>query len=149
MDFIIRKGIIADIPALLNLIKELADYEKAPQEVITTESQMLADGFGENPLYQFLVAEHKNTLVGFALTYYRYSTWKGKVLYLEDLYIQPEFRRFGLGQLFWKELLAKAKQEKCQRMSWQVLDWNEPAVKFYQKLGANIDKGWWNGFVEI
>ena len=161
MTFSLRTGTPADIPAVLALIKQLAEYEKAPLEVSNTPEQMLIDGFSENPIFHLIVAETSgNTtlnnnqtettiLVGMAITYYRYSTWKGRVLYLEDLYILPEYRRFGLGERFFALLLEKAKQDKCQRVSWQVLDWNEPAINFYKKLGATLDPEWINGFIEI
>ena len=156
MTFSLRTGTPADIPAAFALIKELAEYEKAPLEVSNTPAQMLIDGFSENPIFHLMVAEttlnnnnHQKQIVGMAITYYRYSTWKGRVLYLEDLYILPEYRRFGLGEQFFALLLEKAKQDKCQRVSWQVLDWNEPAINFYKKLGATLDPEWVNGFVEI
>ena len=158
MTFSLRAGTPADIPAVLALIKQLAEYEKAPLEVSNTPEQMLIDGFSENPIFHLIVAEtnenataenNQKIMVGMAITYYRYSTWKGRVLYLEDLYILPEYRRFGLGERFFVLLLEKAKQDKCQRVSWQVLDWNEPAINFYKKLGATLDPEWINGFIEI
>ncbi len=154
MTFSLRTGRPADIPAVLALIKQLAEYEKAPLEVSNTPEQMLIDGFSENPIFHLIVAEttlenNQKIMVGMAITYYRYSTWKGRVLYLEDLYILPEYRRFGLGERFFMLLLEKAKQDKCQRVSWQVLDWNEPAINFYKKLGATLDPEWINGFIEI
>ncbi len=158
MTFSLRTGTPADIPAVLALIKQLAEYEKAPLEVSNTPEQMLIDGFSENPIFHLIVAEtttnnnnqtETTILVGMAITYYRYSTWKGRVLYLEDLYILPEYRRFGLGERFFALLLEKAKKDKCQRVSWQVLDWNEPAINFYKKLGATLDPEWINGFIEI
>jgi GNAT superfamily N-acetyltransferase len=154
MTFSLRAGAPADIPVVLALIKQLAEYEKAPLEVSNTPEQMLIDGFSENPIFHLIVAEttlenNQKIMVGMAITYYRYSTWKGRVLYLEDLYILPEYRRFGLGERFFTLLLEKAKQDKCQRVSWQVLDWNEPAINFYKKLGATLDPEWINGFIEI
>jgi GNAT superfamily N-acetyltransferase len=139
-----------DISALLSLIKELAEYERALSEVTNTEAQMLIDGFGENPIFDGFIAENNQKQpIGMAIFYYRYSTWKGRILYLEDLYIKPEFRRLGLGQAFFKILIQHAKKTNCQRITWQVLEWNEPAIKFYEKLGATIDKEWWNGFIEM
>ncbi|MGD1840760.1 MAG: GNAT family N-acetyltransferase [Thermonemataceae bacterium] len=145
----LREGTPEDIPQLLSLIRELALYEKAPEEVINTEEQMIQDGFGEVRLFQLLVAETEEKLVGLALTYYRYSTWKGKCLYLEDLYIQPEYRRSGLGERFFEALVQRAKKENCQRISWQVLDWNELAINFYKKIGASLDATWINGTLEV
>ena len=163
MNFSLRTGTPDDIPAVLALIKQLAIYENAPLEVSNTPEQMLIDGFSENPIFHLIVAEtipkttqtnqnqqnNEKKIVGMAITYYRYSTWKGRVLYLEDLYILPEYRRFGLGERFFSLLLEKAKQDKCQRVSWQVLEWNEPAINFYKKLGATLDPEWVNGFIEI
>lgn len=148
-NFIIKKIEKTDIPQLLQLIKELADYEKAPNEVTNTEDKILLDGFGENPIFGGYIATVENKAVGMAIYYYRYSTWKGRVLYLEDLYIQPQYRRLGIGEAFFDELIQHAKNTKCQRITWQVLDWNTPAIQFYEKLGAKIDKGWWNGYIEL
>ncbi len=159
--FFLRTGTPDDIPAVFGLIKQLAIYEKAPLEVSNTPAQMLIDGFSENPIYHLIVAEttlnqdannqnnNEKIIVGMAITYFRYSTWKGRVLYLEDLYILPEYRRFGLGERFFELVLKKAKQDNCQRISWQVLDWNEPAINFYKKLGATLDPEWINGFIEL
>lgn len=147
--FIIKKFEKENIAEVLQLIKDLAEYEKAPLEVTNTAEKMLADGFGENPIFGGYVAFIEDKIVGMAIYYYRYSTWKGRVLYLEDLYIMPEYRRLGIGEAFFEYLIQHAKDTKCQRITWQVLDWNTPAVRFYEKLGANIDKGWWNGYIEL
>ena len=147
-DVIIREGRPEDVPAVMGLIHELALFERAPEEVINTTEQLLKDGFGEQPLYGLYVAEYREKTIGMALFYYRYSTWKGKVLYLEDLYVQPEHRNKKVGTLLLKVLAQRARQEKCQRMQWQVLDWNEPAIKFYKKLGATLDNEWINVFIE-
>ncbi len=139
-----------DSENVMNLVRELAEYEKALHAVILTPEQMQKDGFGANPLFGAYVAETENgNMVAMALYYYRYSTWKGRVLYLEDLYIQPDFRRFGIGKMLFDKLILHAQQHDCQRITWQVLDWNEPAVKFYEKIGATIDKEWWNGYLEV
>lgn len=143
----IRVGEKKDIPQLLALIKELAEYERATHEVENTEETLLQDGFGESPLFGFYVSEVNHEIVGMALYYWRYSTWKGKVMYLEDLYIQPDFRRYKIGQAFFKVLVQKAKAEKCSRISWQVLEWNTPAIDFYKKIGASLDPEWVNGFL--
>ncbi|MFN3315897.1 MAG: GNAT family N-acetyltransferase [Raineya sp.] len=145
----IKEGKPEDIPLLLALIKELALYEKAPQEVINTAEAMLKDAFGENPIFKFWLAWHKNKAVGMAVVYFRYSTWKGKCLYLEDLYIQPAYRKMGIGEMFFDLLKDFAQKEHCQRITWQVLEWNEPAINFYKKIGANLDAEWLNGFLEI
>jgi ribosomal protein S18 acetylase RimI-like enzyme len=131
------------------LVNELAIFEKAPEEVINTVEQMKADGFGANPLFKCIVAESNTSIIGFALYYYRYSTWKGKVLYLEDFYVKEAYRNFGIGKQLFDEVIVTAKKDECQRISWQVLDWNEPAIKFYEKYNAQFDKEWWNGFLEM
>ncbi len=141
----IRTGNPNDVGELLTLIKELALYEKALNEVENTEEQLLEDGFGANPLYGFFLAEYDGKVVGMALYYYRYSTWKGKSLYLEDLYVQQIYRKHKIGLHLFKALAQKAKDENCHRISWQVLDWNEPAINFYKKLGAELDPEWVNG----
>jgi GNAT superfamily N-acetyltransferase len=145
----IRKGTPEDINALHALICELAEFERALPEVTNTPAQLLKDGFGENPLYGFFVAEVEAQVVGIALYYYRYSTWKGKVLYLEDIYIQPAHRGQGIGESFMRLLETHAQTEHCARLQLQVLDWNEPAVRFYEKMGMSIDKEWWNVYKTI
>jgi GNAT superfamily N-acetyltransferase len=145
----IKEGLPEDIPTLLELVKELALYEKAPNEVINTTDAMLRDGFGEKPIFKFWLAWHENKAVGMVVVYFRYSTWKGKCLYLEDLYIQPAYRRMGIGEMFFNLLKEYAQAEQCQRITWQVLEWNEPAINFYKKIGAKFDEEWVNGFLEI
>lgn len=145
----IRKGTPEDINALHALICELAEFERALPEVTNTPEQLLKDGFSENPLYGFYVAELEARVVGIALYYYRYSTWKGKVLYLEDIYIQPAHRGQGIGEAFMRVLETHAQTEQCARLQLQVLDWNEPAVRFYEKMGMSIDKEWWNVYKTI
>ena len=147
--FEIKEGTTEDIPVLLELIKELALYEKAPQEVINTTEAMLRDGFGEKPIFKFWLAWQNDKAIGMAVVYFRYSTWKGKCLYLEDLYIQPAYRKMRIGEMFFEVLKNFAQKEHCQRITWQVLEWNEPAINFYKKIGANLDPEWINGFLEI
>jgi GNAT superfamily N-acetyltransferase len=137
----------SDVADILGLIRELAEYEHAPHEVVNTEAQLLADGFGEKPLYGGFVAVLDGKVVGMAIYYYRYSTWKGKVLYLEDIYVQPEYRRYQIGSKLLKTLVEFAAEQKCARVSWQVLDWNEPAINFYKKLNANFDPEWVNVYL--
>jgi len=149
MEIQIKEGTPQDIPALLGLIKELALYEKAPEQVINTEAKMLEDGFGKQPIFKFWLAWKGSIPVGMAVVYFRYSTWKGKCLYLEDLYIKDEYRKLKIGHRFFDLLRKYATQESCQRISWQVLDWNEPAIKFYEKIGATLDPEWTNGFIEL
>ncbi|GAB4127035.1 MAG: GNAT family N-acetyltransferase [Raineya sp.] len=145
----IREGRAEDVGVLLDLIKELALYEKAPQEVINTTEAMLQDGFGEKPIFKFWLAWQGSQAVGMAVVYFRYSTWKGKCLYLEDLYIQPAYRKMGIGEKFFDVLKKFAQAERCQRITWQVLEWNEAAINFYKKIGATLDAEWINGFLEI
>jgi len=145
----IREGIPEDIPQVLELIKGLAEYEKALHEVVNTEEQLLEDGFGANPLYGLYVAASNDKLLGFALFFYRYSTWIGKVMYLEDIYVLPEYRGHKIGQLFFEVLIERAKKEKCARLAWQVLEWNKPAINFYEKLGAEFDAEWVNVFIKL
>lgn len=145
----IRPATENDVPQIMGLIHELALFEKAPEEVINTAEQMKKDGFGANPLFKCLVAETSAGIIGFALYYYRYSTWKGKCLYLEDFYIKEDFRNFGVGKLLFDTIIETAKHDNCKRINWQVLDWNEPAIKFYEKYNSGFDKEWWNGFLEL
>lgn len=143
----IREGRREDIPQILSLIKELAEYEKSLHEITLTEAQMQEDGFGENPLFGVFVAEAENKVVGIALYFYRYSTWKGKTLYLEDLYVQEAYRKQQIGYQLLKAICKKAKEEKCKRLFWQVLDWNQPAIDFYKSLGAEFSTEWVNVFL--
>ncbi len=140
----IRKGVKSDVPAIMALVKELAIYEKAENEVSNTIEQMEIDGFGENPIFYFIVAELNNEIVGMSLYYYRYSTWKGKRLYLEDYIVTESQRGKGLGKLLFDETIKLAKDTECTGMMWQVLDWNEPAINFYKKYPTRFDAEWFN-----
>ena len=142
----IRRGVEADLPQVLALIQELAEYERAPKEVTNTLAAMQRDGFGPEPIFKFFVAESADSqVVGIALYYTAYSTWKGRMLFLEDLVVTEATRGTGLGRLLFETVVAEARATGAQRMKWQVLDWNEPAIGFYQKLGAHIEPGWYNG----
>jgi GNAT superfamily N-acetyltransferase len=141
---IIRTGSKTDIPAILGLIKELAAYEKAPHDVEVTIEQMEEWGFGNNKLFDFFVAEKNNTIVGMALYYYKYSTWKGKCLFLEDIIVTESERQHGYGKLLFNEVAKVAKHQQVKRMEWQVLDWNEPAIKFYKRYNTVFDGEWIN-----
>ncbi len=145
----LRKGTPSDIPELLNLIKELAAYEKEPDAVIVTEEILLEDGFGENSIFDFIVAEKDEKVAGIALYYSKYSTWKGRCLYLEDIIVKESERMNGIGSLLLKELIAIADKAGVKRLEWQVLDWNEPAINFYKKHKAIIDGEWLNCKVEF
>ncbi len=144
MSVIIRKSIREDVPVMFELIKELALYEKAPEQVTNTVEQMYLDGFGENPIFGSIVAEVGGEVVGLALYYYRYSTWKGKRLYLEDLIVSEKMRGKGLGEKLLEATIQQAKDDACTGVMWQVLDWNEPAINFYKKFGTRMDGEWIN-----
>ncbi|UYZ61942.1 GNAT family N-acetyltransferase [Hymenobacter weizhouensis] len=143
----IRRGREADLPQVLALIQELAEYERAPQEVTNTLQDMQRDGFGAEPIFRFFVAEQPEDgrIIGLALYYTAYSTWKGRMLYLEDLVVTEAARGTGLGRLLFDTVVAEARRTGANRLKWQVLDWNEPAIGFYRKLGANLDPEWLNG----
>jgi len=132
----------ADVGAMLALIKELATYEKASGEVSATEASMLADGFGENAIYKALVAEADNQVVGTAIYYFAYSTWKGRMLYLDDFIVTESFRGYGIGKKLFDALGELAKAENANVFRWHVLNWNAPAINFYKKYDASMDGSW-------
>jgi GNAT superfamily N-acetyltransferase len=144
--YTIREGKKEDLPQVLKLIQELAIYEKAPNEVINTVEMMEKDGFGPYPVFAFFVAVKNSTneIIGTSIFYYRYSTWKGKRIYLEDLVVTESERGNGAGKLLFDRTLQKALEDNCSGMTWQVLDWNTPAINFYEKYGADLDAGWIN-----
>ena len=144
MNSIIRKAERSDVTAIFELIQELALYEKAPEQVTNNAEQLAIDLFDKN-LCEAIVAEKENQVVGFALYYTSYSTWKGACLYLEDFYVIESERQNGIGQLLFDDVLQTAQERKVQRMDWQVLDWNEPAIRFYEKQKAILDPEWLNG----
>ncbi len=144
----IRRGRKEDIPRTLELIKELALYERAPHEVTNTVELMEHDGFGANPIYGFFVAEQDGVIIGISLYYWRYSTWKGKRLYLEDIIVTESERGKGAGKLLFDRTMQHALDEGCTGMMWQVLEWNEPAINFYRKYGAKLDDEWTNCSLE-
>lgn len=141
----IRKGTPADLPQVLDLIIELAIYEKAPNEVTNTVEQMMEDGFGPNPVYGLTVAEADQEIIGISIFYDRYSTWKGRMLYLEDIVVRESWRGKGIGHQLFQATMKIALDENYKGMVWQVLDWNEPAIRFYKKYDANLDPEWING----
>jgi len=144
MNMEIRKGTKADIPFALNLVKELATYEKAPNEVEVTIEEMTEWGFGSDKQFDFFVALEDEVIVGLALYYYKYSTWKGKCLFLEDIIVTESQRGKGLGKLLFDKVVQVSKEQKVRRMEWQVLDWNTPAIEFYKKYDATLDGEWVN-----
>ena len=144
MTISVRKGLKSDLSAALGLIKELALYEKAPDEVIVTLQEMEHDGFGKDPIFNFFVAETAGEIVGIALYYIKYSTWKGKCVFLEDLIVTKPYRKQGIGKKLFDEVVKVSKNMDVNRLEWQVLDWNEPAIEFYKILNARFDNGWIN-----
>jgi GNAT superfamily N-acetyltransferase len=144
MEINIRKAIKEDCPRLMELIQELADYEKAPKEVTVTIDHFIESGFGSDPIWWCFVAEVDANVVGFALYYIRYSTWKGQAMYLEDILVTNEMRGKGIGTLLFERLIEEAKEKGWNRILWQVLDWNEPAINFYKKYNADFDGEWVN-----
>ncbi|PKB16316.1 GNAT family N-acetyltransferase [Flavobacterium sp. 5] len=138
----IRKGQKEDMSGVLTLIQELATFEKEPDAVLITVEDLVNDGFGEKPLFDVFVAEVANEIVGIALYYYRYSTWKGKTIHLEDLVIKESMRGTGLGYALYSEIIKQGQKDKVRRIEWNVLDWNTPAIEFYEKSGAKILDEW-------
>ena len=141
----LRIAVKEDCPRLLELVPELALFEKAPEEVTVTLEEFIDAGFGEKPVWKTFVAEVDGLIVGFALYYIRYSTWKGCRMYLEDLMVTESWRGKGVGKLLFDRLIIEAREKCFNGMSWQVLDWNEPAIKFYKKYEAALDGAWING----
>ena len=139
----IRKATPEDIPLILELIRELAEYERAPEEAVATPEDLRRDGFSAEPRFHVEIAEWDGEPAGFALWFFNYSTWQGKPgLYLEDLFVRPQFRKKGIGKALLTYLAKVAVQKGCGRYQWQVLDWNTPAIEFYASLGAKVMKEW-------
>jgi GNAT superfamily N-acetyltransferase len=138
----IRKATEKDMPFVLELIQELATFEKEPDAVVVTVADLVRDGFSEHPLFHCYVAEKENTIIGMALFYYRYSTWKGKTIHLEDLIVKADQRGSGAGFALYKEIIKQGKKDKVRRIEWNVLDWNTPAIDFYEKSGAKVLDDW-------
>lgn len=130
------------MPAVLELIRELAAFEKEPDAVVVTVPDLERDGFGENPLFHTFVAELNRAIVGVALYYYRYSTWKGKTIHLEDLIVKEKMRGSGIGFKLYAEVIAQGKRDGVRRIEWAVLEWNTPAIDFYKKSGAKVLDDW-------
>ncbi len=139
---IIRKGQKEDMPAVLELIKELAIFEKEPHAVVVTVVDLLRDGFSEKPLFYTFIAEVNAEIIGMALYYYRYSTWKGKTIHLEDLIVSEKSRGTGAGFALYSEIIKQGKKDNVRRIEWNVLDWNTPAIDFYRKSGAKLLQDW-------
>jgi GNAT superfamily N-acetyltransferase len=145
----IRPARREDCGRLMELVQELADYEKAPDEVTVDFDHFVESGFGLHPVWWAYVAEVDGRIEGFALYYIRYSTWKGQRLYLEDLIVTQAMRGKGLGKMLFEKLLEETREKKFSGMVWQVLDWNEPAINFYKKYGAKLDGEWVNCSIEL
>ena len=140
---VLREATRDDVPAIRQLIRDLAEYEKEPQSAVVSEADLLRDGFGERPLFRVVMAEWEGEVVGFAFYFFNYSTWQGRPgLYLEDLFVRPSHRGHGIGKALLVHLAGVALRENCGRFVWQVLDWNEPAIGFYESLGARVMKEW-------
>jgi GNAT superfamily N-acetyltransferase len=144
MEIKIHKAVRKDCARMMELIQELATYEKAPDEVTVSLSHFEESGFGANPVWWAFVAEVSGVVVGMALYYVRYSTWKGQRMYLEDILVTEEMRGKKIGSLLFDALIEEAKEKKFLGINWQVLDWNEPAINFYKKYNANFDPEWVN-----
>ena len=145
MSTTIRRAVPEDVPLILEFIRSLAVYEREPDAVTATEADLLRDGFGAEPYYHCLIAEHDGKPAGFAFYFFNYSTWTGRPgLYLEDLFVNPEFRGFGIGKALLARVAAIAVEKGCPRLQWEVLDWNTPAVDFYAALGASFLDEWRN-----
>jgi GNAT superfamily N-acetyltransferase len=139
----IRPAVPADVPLILSFVRELAEYEREPEAVVATEDDLLRDGFGAQPRFHCAIAEWDREPAGFILFFYNYSTWEGRAgLYLEDLYVRPAYRKRGIGRAFFSYLAERAVRENLGRVVWQVLDWNQPAIDFYQSLGAKHMQEW-------
>ena len=145
MKITIRQSQKEDMPKVLEFIQELATYEKAPDEMVNTVEDLEKNGFGDNKVFDCIVAEVENIVVGFALYYTGYSTWKGRTLYLEDFLVSEDYRGKGIGKLLFNQVILEAKKRNVKRMDWQVIDWNEPAINFYNKYNARLDGEWING----
>lgn len=153
MNITIRRAVREDCPRLMELVRELAEYERAPQEVTVSDEHFIESGFGKNPVWWAFVAcsseNGKETIHGFALYYIRYSTWKGQRMYLEDILVTNKMRGKGIGKLLFDRLIVEAKEKELAAIVWQVLEWNEPAINFYKKYNASFDAEWVNCSINV
>jgi len=146
---LIRPAVKGDVPVIMQLIIELAAYQHGEEHVSIDEARLLADGFGDQPDFEVILAELDDKVVAMAFYYTKYSTWKGRMLYLEDLYVQEAYRSFGVGGLLLDELESIAAIKQCAALSWQVIDWNDAAIRFYERRGCTISKEWLNCYQEV
>ena len=146
MNFIVRHGLKHDTPSILRLIKELAEFESSPKAVINNEQKMAEDGFGKDSFFKVIVAEelNNNDIIGMALYFTAYSTWKGRIFYLDDLVVTETYRRYGVGKKLIEQFLKDAYEAGVEQVRWQVLDWNKTAIQFYAKIGVDFDPEWIN-----
>ena len=149
MNINIRRAVKEDCPRLLELVHELARYERAPNEVTVTLAHFEESGFGPKPVWWAFVADVDGVIEGFALYYIRFSTWKGQRMYLEDFYVREEARGKGLGKLLFDRLIPEARERKLNGIQWQVLEWNEPAINFYKKYNCVFDGEWLNCAIAV
>jgi GNAT superfamily N-acetyltransferase len=149
MSMEIRKAVKSDCARIMELVAELAIYEKAPNEVTVSLEHFTESGFGQNPVWWAFVAEENGIIQGFALYYIRYSTWKGQRMYLEDILVTDEMRGKGIGKLLFDRLIIEAQEKKLNGIIWQVLEWNEPAINFYKKYNASFDAEWINCSISV
>lgn len=149
MEITIRRAVREDCPRMLELVNELAHFERAPEEVTVTPEHFAESGFGTNPVYWAFVAEENNVIVAFALYYIRYSTWKGQRMYLEDILVTESHRGKKIGQMLMDRLIAEAREKNLHGITWQVLEWNDPAIKFYNKYNPSFDKEWINCSINV
>ncbi len=141
----LRDAVPADVPEILALVRELAAYEKEPDAAVATEADLLRDGFGPEPYFRCTMAEWKGEVAGFALYFFQYSTWEGRPsLYLEDLFVRPRLRKHGIGTALFRHLAKVAVARNCTRLQWECLDWNQPALDFYESTGAEVMREWLN-----
>lgn len=148
-NIVIREATEADCPRMMELVHELAVYERAPEAVTVSMEHFITSGFGDKPVWWAIVAEANGIVVGFALYYIRYSTWKGQRMYLEDILVTDDWRGKGIGSLLMDRLIGIAKEKGFSGMLWQVLDWNEPAIRFYKKYNAHFDPEWVNVSIDV
>ena len=141
----LREAVVDDVPEIVALIQELATYEKEPHAAVATEADVLRDGFGPEPYFRCMMAEWHGQVAGFALYFFQYSTWEGRpALYLEDLFVRERFRKRGIGRALFERLAQIAVDRHCTRFQWECLDWNQPALDFYESVGATVLREWLN-----